>query len=728
MRLLAACTTAMSLALAQAAGGQHVSDQRTSFPTAVEEVLVDVVVADRDGNPVGALTRDDFVVTEDGEPQAVLSFEAVDVASQAPRDPLAALPTVSANPAAGGRSPGRTFFLLYDDVRMTPAQGEAARRALSDFLRTRVEDGDNLLFVTTSGSVWWGARVADGREDVAVLIDRLKGRFSRELLPDQMSDAEAYRIVVQRDAEAFEHVLRRYKRLVPSPGVPPQDDTGFLNGTECDPRKNPDGSVDMQPGLVCDAARTTHLEAVAHLRDTLGFLERGLEALAGVRGRKAAILVSPGFHHDVELAEFQRVAVASQRANAPVYFLDARGLAELPLEMSAQFGQPIPPGDISLAFRDSREAAAGAEVIAHDTGGSVVQNTNDLTKGLRRIADEARRYYLVGYSPTNPARDGTYRKIQVTLAPRAPDREGWEIRARRGYYAPKDGEAVRDPGAPVREALVSPFDLSGLPVRLAAYAFEEKTAGFVRCLLVGEVAVGSLRFREEEGRALASLDFAFTTTRREGGSTTEHAQRVDMKLLPATRETLLRDGYVVTHEVDLPAGVHQVRMVVRDLASGRVGSVMHRIDVPEPDSFHLSTPLVSDALEPVPRGTPPRPAPIARREFTARGRVFLSLDVFGAERGDVTGRPRVSMGYEVIRPDGEVLTRQDGRSIEPTTEGLLHCLVGFTLGDAEAGEYRIEGQVADEQTGKVLLFTEPFRARPPEPPARGNAAAGPPGP
>ena len=572
--------------------------------------------------------------------------------------------------------------------------------------------------------------MADGREDVAVLIDRLKGRFSRELLPDQMSDAEAYRIVVQRDAETFEHVLRRYKRLVPSPGVPPQDDTGFLNGTECDPRKNPDGSVDMQPGVVCDAARTIHLEAVAHLRDTLGFLERGLEALAGVRGRKAAILVSPGFHHDVELAEFQRVAAASQRANAPVYFLDARGLPELPLEMSAQFGQPIAPGDVSLALRDSREAAAGAEVIAHDTGGSVIQNSNDLTRGLRRIADEARRYYLLGYSPTNPARDGKYRKILVTLVPRegAPDREGWEIRARRGYHAPKDGEAARDPGAPVREALASPFDLSGLPVRLAAHAFEEKTPGLTRCLLVGEVDVRSVGFREEEGRALASLDFAFTTTGREGGSTTEHAQRVDMKLLPATRETLLRDGYVVTHEVELPAGVHQVRMVVRDVASGRVGSVIHRIDVPEPDSFHLSTPLVSDALEPVPKGTPPRLAPIARREFTAGSRVFLSLDVFGAERGDVTGRQRVSMGYEVIRPDGEVLTRQDGRSIEPTTEGRLHRLVGFSLEDADAGEYRIEGEVVDEQTGKVLLFTEPFRARPPEPPARGKGPAGPPGP
>ena len=299
----------------------------------------------------------------------------------------------------------------------------------------------------------------------------------------------------------------------------------------------------------------------------------------------------------------------------------------------------------------------------------------------------------------------------MKLAPGgAGSREGWEIRARRGYYAPREGGAPRDADAPVREALASPFDFAGIPLRMAVYALEEKAPGRTRCLVVGEVDVRSLAFREEEGRALASVDLAFVTVGRDG-RTTEHAQRVDMKLLPATREKLTRDWYGVTHEIELPAGVHQARMVVRDVATGRIGSVSHRIDIPEPGSFRISTPLVSDTLEPVPKGTPPRLAPIARREFTAGSRVFLSLDVFGAERGDVTGRPRVSMGYEVIRPDGEVLTRLETKPIDPTPEGALHRVVGFTLEDAGAGEYRIEGEVVDEQTGKVLLFTEPFTAR-----------------
>jgi VWFA-related protein len=707
--VLIACATA-AVAIAPGVRAQTPSSQAPKFPAAVEEVLVDVAVSDRDGAAVGGLRREDFVLSEDGVPQTIASFEAVEVTPGAPRDTLAPASTVSANPRAGDPTPGRTFLVVFDDLRLTPAQGESARRALQDFLRSRVEDEDRLLLVTTGGPTWWGSRVGDGRDDLQALVTSLRGRQVQAMVGDAMSDAEAYQIVVRRDAVTFEHVLRRYKRMAPGEQAPLREVTGLLDGTECLPRPRPSGSADMDPGLVCESARSTYQQAVVRLRDTLRLLERGLAALAGVRGRKAAIVVSPGFYHDTDIDEFRRVAEASRRANTPVSFLNASGLPEMPVEMTAQVGGlPIQPGDISIAMSQQLLDAAGADVVASDTGGLVVRNRNDLTKGLRRIADEARRYYLIGYTPTHVARDGKYRKIQVTLAPAA-DRSGWEVHARRGYYAPKGEAAPRDPDAPVREALASPFELSGVPLRLAVYALEEKAPGRLRCLLVGDVDIRALAFREEDGRSLASVDVAFTTVGRDGG-TTEHAQRVDMKLLPATRDKLGRDGYRVTHEVELPAGVHQARMVVRDAATGRVGSVSHRIDIPAAGTFRISTPIVSDTLEPVPNGTPPRLLPIARREFTAGGRVFLSLDVFGAERGDVTRQPRVSMGYEVVRPDGEVLTRLDLKRIEPTPEGDLHRLVGFAVAEPLAGEYRIEGQVVDEQTGRTLLFTEPFTVR-----------------
>ncbi len=40
----------------------------------------------------------------------------------------------------------------------------------------------------------------------------------------------------------------------------------------------------------------------------------------------------------------------------------------------------------------------------------MIRNRNDLGDGLGRIAREARSYYLIGYTPTNRAADGRFRR------------------------------------------------------------------------------------------------------------------------------------------------------------------------------------------------------------------------------------------------------------------------------------------------------------------------------
>jgi hypothetical protein len=56
----------------------------TAFPSSVDVVNVDVVVLDRQGNPIEGLTQADFTVQEDGRPQAISAFEAVDFRESPP--------------------------------------------------------------------------------------------------------------------------------------------------------------------------------------------------------------------------------------------------------------------------------------------------------------------------------------------------------------------------------------------------------------------------------------------------------------------------------------------------------------------------------------------------------------------------------------------------------------------------------------------------------------------
>ena len=107
--------------------------------------------------------------------------------------------------------------------------------------------------------------------------------------------------------------------------------------------------------------------------------------------------------------------------------------------MTAEFGAALPEMDLGFALTEDFWDAEGAESIASESGGFTVRDTNDLSAGFKRIADENSSYYLVGYNPTNTARDGKFRKISVKV----PGKKGIEVRARKGYYAPGDDEGRR---------------------------------------------------------------------------------------------------------------------------------------------------------------------------------------------------------------------------------------------------------------------------------------------
>ena len=69
--------------------------------------------------------------------------------------------------------------------------------------------------------------------------------------------------------------------------------------------------------------------------------------------------------------------------------------------------------------------------LANETGGFLIDNTNDLGKGVARMQVERTTYYLLGYQPTNAALDGKFRKVTVKVK-----RGKYTIRARPSYAAP----------------------------------------------------------------------------------------------------------------------------------------------------------------------------------------------------------------------------------------------------------------------------------------------------
>src|SRR5687768_9526791 len=103
------------------------SGQQPTFPSRVELVTVDAVVFDRQGNPVEGLTRDEFTIREDGQPQTIAAFEAVSL-QQSTAEPSRRR-RISTNDERPDTA-GRWFFLVFDDVHITQFATARAREAI----------------------------------------------------------------------------------------------------------------------------------------------------------------------------------------------------------------------------------------------------------------------------------------------------------------------------------------------------------------------------------------------------------------------------------------------------------------------------------------------------------------------------------------------------------------------------------------------------------------------
>ena len=133
------------------------------------------------------------------------------------------------------------------------------------------------------------------------------------------------------------------------------------------------------------------------------------DKLAGEAGRKALIILTDAQDEGSQLRVQDAIEVA-QRTDTVVHIL----LIGDPYHFSVNEGV--------------------ARKITDETGGRtiVVRNEKNLEQAFDQISEELRSQYTIGYTSTNPARDGSYRKIKVET-----NRKELDVLTRRGYYAPK---------------------------------------------------------------------------------------------------------------------------------------------------------------------------------------------------------------------------------------------------------------------------------------------------
>jgi VWFA-related protein len=576
-----------------------------------ELVQIDAVVTDKQGKLARDLKRADFELFDDGKKQEIAHF-AIGTAAQPAR--WLAVEKKPAEKRVADATPveiraGRYVVIALDDFHLAPENLLIAKRTLQRFINDQMVAGDQVAIATTSGNIGMFQQFTDERDVLERAVNRLSVQqrtvTSSSDVP-RITDYQA-ELIDTGDLDALELAVQEILRQEPMPPPPQAGGRGGVNAAGFG------GGGSQRERAIQQAqsrARTIVAQNAHYTRATLSNLEIVIRNLGALTGRKMLVLLSDGFYlggnSSSQIYDMRRIIDAATRAGVVIYSIDARGLVAVPPGGSASdsFG-----GDINLPGARERVESRGVQAkldglnaLARDTGGTLFNNSNDLSLGLQRVLDANETYYVLAYEPSTPYRDGRFHKIEVRIA----GRPELTVRTRKGYFAPSDktgdknGDLAekspdkRKEKSPekiaqqeqlekekeMREGLGSLVPLREIPVEMAV-DFLDFSQGSSGALVNLHVDASQLTLRLLNGTHQSALDMLMALFDEKGKAAASFVERISLNIRPERLENAVKNGFNYRRLMTLKPGFYQARVAIREEGSARMGSASKWVEIPD---------------------------------------------------------------------------------------------------------------------------------------------------
>lgn len=517
-------------------------------------VQVDAVITDNHGKLVTDLKPEEVQIFEDGRKQKITNF-SLTLGETGPTKPPAKPATVdkSAPPAPTAKlrreDIKRTIAIVVDDLGLSFESTAFVRRALKKFVDEQMQPGDLVAIVRTSGGIGLLQQFTADKRQLAAAVDRIK-----------------WNALGRGGASAFAPIEP------PTPGD---------KGAEVD-KANQDFEEFRNDVFAVG---------------TLGAVRYVIRGLKELPGRKSILLVSDGFKiydrddptKNYEARDrMQKLIDEAGRASVVIYTMNATGLQTLSFTAADNLSgrdQTQMQDALDQRRNEAFNNQEGLDYLARETGGMAIRNTNDLSGGIRRVLEDQKGFYLIGYRPealTFDKRTGKRTFHHLTLKVTRPG--NFKVRMRNGFYGFTDEErsGPRTLAQKLFEALASPFGDTGVHLQLTSlFANDEKAGSFMRSVL--HIDAHDLTFTEEPNKMYKCVFDVLSITFGDAGVPIDQSGRTyTMQLPEELYKRAMRDGlvYYVTVPVK-KAGAYQLRMALHDTASDRIGSASQFIEVPD---------------------------------------------------------------------------------------------------------------------------------------------------
>ena len=682
----------------------------------VISVEVPLTVVDRNGQPLRGLTADDFEIWDGGQRQTISSFEAVDLDVLEAAHAAAGPASVQRLPELGS-SARRHFLLLFDLSFSTPTAVLRARMAARDFVLNELQPSD--LAAVATYTIENGPKLVvtftPDRAQLARGIDTLGMRTGLQDKPDPLH------FIVEDGfaASAANSGMAESNRSA-------RDQIMF----------------EMMQMNSLQVERTQRSYEVGRITSfTRSIADMG-RALNSVQGRKHIVLFSEGFD--------SRLLIGRDTLDAENAF-DSENIAggrSYLVDNDARYGSTTLQRQVDLMLEELRRADCIVQAVdigglreradasertrtngqdalfymAHETGGELFKDANNLSQQLGRLLHRTTLTYVLSFERSDLKTDGSYHRLRVK-APGLP--VGARLSHRSGYYAPRP---FKELALLERNLLASDHIAAGTPRReiamnvLLAPFRSSPAQAYVPVIL--EVAGRSLLSGQTGDKVDVEI-YAYASD-AEGRMRDFFSQRAGFDLKKG-RKAFEETGLKYYGHLDLPQGDYRVRVLVRNAQTGRTAVESVQVKVP---AYQEAQPvllppffidkgerwlLVRETADEADRGKSvvypftvsgepyvPSARPVLRRAEKAR--VCLVAYNLGAGEIAVQG--------QVVGADGKSAPAQGLAMVQRTPtgiSGLDKMIATFDPGGLSNGDYVLQVAVTDPRTGRKEMNSLPFQ-------------------
>jgi VWFA-related protein len=680
------------------------------YSAGAELVLLDIIVRDKKGKPVSDLAPEELEVYEDGVRQTVQSFRRVsaqpigETKAEVPAalDSTARAPAIDPSKAIGNR----LVTLVFD--RLGPDARRLALDAATDLVKTLMPAGTKVAVVRLDSSA--------------------------SLVQPETSDLDLARQAIQRATAGVSGA----NALQPASGGQGTD-ADAASGTASAAGARPDAAAVNRGKLKGLEGGSLGEERLSQsfMVDKLYSLANLVEQFRPEGGRKALVFFSEGMTVPPGLDHvFRSVVSAANRANVSIYAMDVRGL-DLDSQLSAArsaleetgrvsesqrlagtSGNPMTQrqmgqDDMALTSLGANAAATLGE-LSSSTGGLLVTETNNFSKGIAQIGTDLREYYEAAYAPSTARDPGQFHKIDVRVT-----RKGARVRSRSGYFtsSPAGARGV----TPTIGAALTVLSQPSLPHDMEALSGILRfgaVGNTVEHLLRVEVPLAGIALDEDTaaGRFRGQLTI-FGQVKDESGAVVDaFGQEYPMQGALTEVEGLHAASVTFSRRLRLAPGAYTLEWIARDAGANRATAERQALAVKLPPGRLSMSSLVivggigasnssTDPSDPLLVGDSLIAPNLGRAIVPSAGRETLPLYCVVYSPPGVQGTPTATI--ELSR-DGTVLARGGGPLPRPDARGWIQHLSTIPLRKLTPGEYRVrvivtqgEGRIEEAATLRI---------------------------